>query len=160
MRVLGLAGGDRESLVPALAETIGERLRLIDGRHAGQAHLLDQPILQGLVGALHPALGLRGRGVNEFDAQPLDDAAELGEAVAALRLLGVDAENPVPIRVEGQRQAVREHVRLQALADRPWWSPPGRIADAVNRPVASSMNTISAQRGPRPSSQSCGLPSI
>ena len=62
-----------------------------------------------LVGALHPALGLRGRGV----AQPLDDAAELSEAVAALRLLGVDAENPVPIRVEGQRPAVREHVRVQ-----------------------------------------------
>src|SRR5271166_4173272 len=32
-----------------------------------------------------------------------------------LRLLGVDAENPVPIRIEGQRQAVREHVRLQRL---------------------------------------------
>ncbi|MBV8103092.1 MAG: hypothetical protein JO223_00400 [Hyphomicrobiales bacterium] len=100
MGVLGLPRGDREPFVPALDKPLGERLRLVDGRHAGQAHLLDQPILQGLVGALHPALGLRGRGVDEFDAQPLDDAAELGEAVAALRLLGVDAENPVPIRVK------------------------------------------------------------
>jgi hypothetical protein len=115
MGVLGLPRGDRESFVPPFAKTVGEHLRLIDGRHPGPAHLLDQPILQGLVGALHSALGLRSRGVDEFDAQPLDDAAELGEAVAALRLLGVDAENPVPIRVEGQRPAVREHVRLQRL---------------------------------------------
>ena len=50
--------------------------------------------------------------MDEFDAQPLDDAAELGEAVAALGLLGVDAENAVPIGIEGQRHAVREHVRL------------------------------------------------
>ncbi len=43
-----------------------------------------------------------------FDAQPFDDAAELGEAVPALRLFGVDPENPVPIRIEGRRQAARE----------------------------------------------------
>ena len=59
MRVLDLTRGDREPFVPALEETIGERLRLVDGGDAGQAHLLDQPILRGLVGALHPALGLR-----------------------------------------------------------------------------------------------------
>ncbi len=86
MRVLDLTRGDREPFVPALEETIGERLGLVDGGDAGQAHLLDQPILRGLVGALHPALGLRGRGVNELDAQPFGDAAELGQAVAALRL--------------------------------------------------------------------------
>ena len=51
-----------------------------------------------------PTLGLRGRGVNELDAQPLGDAAELGQAVAALRLFGVEAENAVPIRIDGQRQ--------------------------------------------------------
>ena len=62
-----------------------------------------------------PTLGLRGRGVNELDAQPLGDAAELGQAVAALRLFGVDPENAVLIRIEGQRQAVRQHVRLQRL---------------------------------------------
>ena len=115
MRVLGLTRGDCEPFVPAFEETVGERLRLIDAGDAGQAHLLDQPILQGPVGALHPTLGLRGRGVNELDAQPLGDAAELGQAVAALRLFGVDAENAVPIRIEGQRQAVRQHVRLQRL---------------------------------------------
>jgi hypothetical protein len=64
---------------------------------------------------LHPALGLRGRGVNELDAQPFRDAAELGAAVAALRLFRVDAENAVPIRIMGRRQAVRQHVRLQRL---------------------------------------------
>jgi hypothetical protein len=42
-------------------------------------------------------------------------SAELGQAVAALRLFGVDAENAVLIRIEGQRQAVRQHVRLQRL---------------------------------------------
>jgi hypothetical protein len=34
-------------------------------------------------------------------------SAELGQAVAALRLFGVDAENAVLIRIEGQRQAAK-----------------------------------------------------
>src|SRR5208337_3892010 len=40
MGVFGLPRGDREPFVPAFAESVGERLRLIDGRHASQAHLL------------------------------------------------------------------------------------------------------------------------
>jgi hypothetical protein len=102
---------------------------------------------RGLVGALDPALGLRGHGVNEFDAQPLGDAAELGEAVAALRLLGVDAENPVPVRGEGQRQAVREHVRLKRLKislgrlrrrELQMRQPPGRVIDEHDQRAARS----------------------
>ncbi len=85
--------------------------------------------------------------MNEFDAQPFDDAAELGEAIAALRLLGVDAENPVPIRIERQRQAVREHVRLQRLkiglgglrrGESQMGQPPGRIVDEHDERAARS----------------------
>lgn len=36
----------------------------------------------------------------------------------------------------------------------------GAKCSAVRRPVASSMNTISVERGPRHSNQACGLPSI
>ena len=51
--------------------------------------------------------------VDELDVEPLDDAAKLRLAVAALRVLGVDAENPVPVAVKRQRTAMGEHVPLQ-----------------------------------------------
>jgi hypothetical protein len=83
MRILGLTRGDREPFVPALD---GERLRFVDGGDARQPHLLDQPILQGLVGALHSALGLRDRGVNELDAQTaVDESVESGGQIARTR---------------------------------------------------------------------------
>src|SRR5271166_1536995 len=64
-----------------------------------------------------------------------------------LRLLGVDAENPVPIRIEGQRQAVREHVRLQRLQiglghlrrrELQTRQPPGGVVDEHDERAARS----------------------
>ena len=96
MRVLADVRGRGELGVPPCHEGRGEGLRRLDGRYAPQSHLANQPILQGLVGALHPSLGLRVQRIDQFDAQALGDAAELGLAVAAGRLLGVDPEDAVP----------------------------------------------------------------
>src|SRR5208283_2795306 len=91
----------------------GEGLRAGDVRYSAQPHLLDQPVLKGLVGALHPTLGLRGRGLDEFDPQTLRRPPELRIAVAAGRLLGVDAEYAVTIAVKGQRAPMGENMRPQ-----------------------------------------------
>ena len=91
-------------------ETGKKRLRRSHIRNTRQPHLLDQPVLQRLVGALDAALGLRGRPPNLHDAQPLRNAVERGEPVAALGILRVHAENPVPIGIERERQPVRHNV--------------------------------------------------
>ena len=51
--------------------------------------------------------------MNGFDVEAYCDTAKLGLAVATLRILGVDAENPVPVAVKGQRCAVRLHMLLE-----------------------------------------------
>src|ERR1035437_1528580 len=104
---------DGEPGVPYLHEPRYKSLRIFNARYAPKPHLLDQTVLQGLVGPLDPALGLRRQRVDEFDLQTLHDAAKLGLAVAALRVLRVDAENPVPVAVEGQRAAVRQNMTFQ-----------------------------------------------
>ncbi len=115
MRVLALSRRHREPGVPLRHEARGEGLRRLDRRYSPQPHLSDQPILQGLVGALHPALGLRRQGVDQIDAQTLGDAAELGLAVAAGRLLGVDPEDAMPVRVERQRTAEGQDMAPERL---------------------------------------------
>ncbi len=45
--------------------------------------------------------------------EALGHPAELGQAVAAGRFLGVDAEDAVPVAVKGERKPVRENMRLQ-----------------------------------------------
>jgi hypothetical protein len=81
-----------------------------------RAASLDQTILQCLVRPLDAPLGLWRPGADLLDAEPLGDAVELGPSVAALGLLGIDAEDAVPVRVERQRQAVRRDVVAQGKA--------------------------------------------
>ena len=103
-----------------------------------QSHLPHQPILQGLVGPLDAALGLGSERVDQLDAQSLGDAAEFGLAVAAGGVLGVDAEDAVPIRIERQRTAVRHdmaperpEIGARRLARRELQrrQPPRRVVD-------------------------------
>src|SRR5271157_2940835 len=78
-----------------------------------QPHLLDQAILQGLIGALDTPLGLRRQRANLLDAQALGHAVELGLAVAAQSLFGVDAKDAMTIRVERQRRPIRQEMAAQ-----------------------------------------------
>lgn len=51
--------------------------------------------------------------MNGFDVEAYCDTAKLGLAVATLRILGVDAENPVPVAVESQRCSMGQDMDSQ-----------------------------------------------
>ena len=72
----------------------------------GKPKLLDQPVLQGLVRALDPALGLARSGADDVDVERIQRAPELGHAVAAkgARLI-IDPEDAVFVAVERNRLA-------------------------------------------------------
>ena len=74
-------------------------------RSAGQPQFLDQPVLQGLVRALDPALGLARIGADDVDVERVQRPAELGHAVAAKRAWLVDPEDAVLVAVERDRLA-------------------------------------------------------
>ena len=85
-----IQGQRREFRVPQRDEPLREGLRAKNIADIDQPHLLDQPVMQGLIGPLHAALGLRGRGRIKFDVQTLRYASELLITFPALRLFGVD----------------------------------------------------------------------
>ena len=71
----------------------------------GQPQLLDQPVLQGLVRPLDPALRLARIGADDVDVERVQRPAELGHAVAAERARVVDPEHAMLVAVEGDRLA-------------------------------------------------------
>lgn len=78
----------------------------LDSVNTAKPHLLDQPILQCLVGTFHPALGLRGVGADDVDVQLIKRPAELRQAPRAVLLRRMrGAENTMLVTVEGQRFA-------------------------------------------------------
>ena len=64
-----------------------------------QPHFLDQPILQGLVGALHAPLGLRGVGRDAFNTPFTCGAGELRFRFR-VSLFGIDMEDAGSVAVE------------------------------------------------------------
>jgi len=56
----------------------------------GQPHLLDEAVLQRLVGPLDTALGLRWGGVDQRNVETFHNAAKLGRAGTAHGILGLD----------------------------------------------------------------------
>src|ERR1700719_1252125 len=69
--------------------------------------LLDQAILQGLVGALDAALRLRRVGAQNVDVERVQRAPELGHAVTLDCPGAIDPKDAVLVAVEGDRLAVR-----------------------------------------------------
>ena len=107
VQVLGEPGLLGEPGVVVGHEGGEERVRRLDGADPGEPQLLHEPVLQGLVRPLDPALRLRAVGADDGDGQLVQRPPELGHAVAAGRVRVVDAEDAVPVRVEGDRLAVR-----------------------------------------------------
>src|SRR6516164_1306773 len=66
----------------------------------GKPQLLDQPVLQGLVRTLDPALGLARIGADDVNVQSMQSAPKLGHPVAADRSGLVDAKHPMLVAVE------------------------------------------------------------
>src|ERR1700731_3847526 len=69
--------------------------------------LLDQAILQGLVGALDAALRLRRVGAQNVDVERVQRAPELGHAVTLDRPGAIDPKDAVLVAVERDRLAMR-----------------------------------------------------
>jgi len=67
-----ILGWDGEALVVGLDERWQEGVGRLDVGDAPQAQLLDQAVLEGLVGPLDPALGLWGIGMDGLDVEGLE----------------------------------------------------------------------------------------
>ena len=87
--ILGAAWGYGETAVEIFTKRRQESIGGFEGGEVSQAQLLDQAVLQGLVGAFHPALGLRGVGADDLNVQCLHGAPKLGEALPSTNALGV-----------------------------------------------------------------------
>src|SRR3954466_5792825 len=101
---------ERGSLAKAPIVVLHERrqelVACLDRRDAGQPHLFHEPVLQGAVGPLDPTLGLGCVGADDVNVQLIERPTELGHAVAARRVLAIDPEHTVLVRVERHRLAV------------------------------------------------------
>ena len=109
---MGVGGGAGEAAVEVGEELGEEGIGGLEGGDAAQPQFADEAILQRLPEALDAALGLRGAGGDEADAELAQDAAEVGGVLGAAQLflegpVGIVADKDVEaIAVEGQGQAV------------------------------------------------------
>ena len=100
---------DGKAPVVVLDKCRQEGIGRIDVVDALQTHLLDQAVLEGLVGSFHAPLGLWGVGVDRRDIESLEGTGELGEFSVVLGM--IDPEN-----------AARKMLRLSEYraTGRPW----------------------------------------
>ena len=115
MQVLGVRRRLGEAGVVALQEPRREGVRRLHVADAGQSQLLHQPVLQGLIGPLDPALRLAGVGADDVDVQRSQRAAELGQAVAGQRAGLVHPEDGVLVAVERDGAAVSLEVAARRI---------------------------------------------
>jgi hypothetical protein len=115
-----LLGGHREAGVVRRQESLLEIA--IGGGHGAdpfQGQQLHQAVLHGAVHPLHPPLGLRGRGVNQGDAQFLRHLAQLRHRPLLPALFGLVGGTAVdPVR--------RVLVQVQAPGQTPLGDVPGQ----------------------------------
>ncbi len=83
---------------------------------ASQAHLLDQPILQGLVDPFNPSLGLGSVSTQDGNIQFLHGPPELGQVVTLTGIGDIDPENAVFIGVEPAWAAMGSQILSQQAA--------------------------------------------
>src|SRR5580692_7201607 len=107
MEVLGVV-----RLLAEAGVVIGQKTRqqLVSGGDRTdtlKAKLLDQAILQGLVGALDAALRLRCVGAQNVDVERVQRAPELGHAVTLDCPGAIDPKDAVLVAVERDRLAMR-----------------------------------------------------
>src|SRR3954468_6173585 len=107
MEIQSLGGRSGELAVVAGHEARQEPIGAVKIADPRQPQLLDQPVLEGRMGAFHPSLSLAGVGAQDLDVEVGQGAAELGYAVASCGLLLADPENRMLVGVERDRFAVR-----------------------------------------------------
>src|ERR1700719_3093147 len=107
MEVLGVVRLLAEAGVVISQETWQQLVSGGDGADTLKTKLLDQAILQGLVGALDAALRLRRVGAQNVDVERVQRAPELGHAVTLDRPGAIDPKDAVLVAVERDRLALR-----------------------------------------------------
>ncbi len=99
MKILRILRWSGKAAVKVFDKTGNPVVRFADGADVMQPHLLDQPVLQRLVGALNAPLGLAAVGTNKLNAEIAQRPAKLrGAAAACIR--SVNAKNGVLVAVE------------------------------------------------------------
>ena len=97
MGVGRVLGWDGEVGVVVGDEARQEGIGRLDVGDAGQAQLLNQAVLEGLIGPFDPPLGLGRVGVDGLDVEGLEGAGELRQLALALGM--VDAEDAVLVGI-------------------------------------------------------------
>ena len=115
MRIEVAPRGLGEPAVEVGNEVRRKRVGRLARADAAQPQFLDQPVLQGQVGALHAALGLAGVGAHDVDVQLVQGPAELRDATLAELRLGHRPEDARLVAVERHRLAVRLQVAAGCL---------------------------------------------
>src|SRR6202035_431068 len=110
MEVLGVVRLLAEAGVVISQETRQQLVSGGDGADTLKTKLLDQAILQGLVGALDAALRLRRVGAQNVDVERVQRAPELGHAVTLDCPGAIDPKDAVLVAVERDRLAMRLEV--------------------------------------------------
>src|SRR5689334_23652636 len=110
MRIMIAAGRFAEAPV----ELGDEAGRVSIGRFAradaAQTQLLDQPVLQGQIGALHTPFGLTGVGTERVDVELVQGSPELRHAFASRARAVLDVEHARLVAVKRRWLAVREQI--------------------------------------------------
>ena len=97
MGVGRVLGWDGEVGVVVGDEARQEGIGRLDVGDAGQAQILNQAVLEGLIGPFDPPLGLGRVGVDGLDVEGLEGAGELRQLALALGM--VDAEDAVLVGI-------------------------------------------------------------
>ena len=112
MGIVGVLGSHGKTPVVIFPEGQQEGVGGVEVSDVLESKFLDQPILQGLVGSLHPPLRLWAIGVDGGDIEGLQGTSELGEFALALWM--IDAEDAVFVRVQVHRTPVLAQIRRQS----------------------------------------------
>ena len=118
MRVTRVFGFHRKTPVVVLDVARQPCVGAVPVVDARQPHFLDQPILQGLICALHTPLGLWAVSRDAFNTQFTRGTRELGFSLR-IGIPGIDVEDAVSIAVKRRWRAVRPYVIVQYPACSP-----------------------------------------
>ena len=133
---------DRNARVVAREIVLQALIRRRQGCAPRPPPLFDHPILEGVDPALHPALGLRGVGVDQRNPPrpPRSPKRTLGVPPRPLFLecrLGRRVVSALPVCVDGQGNPVLRHVALEAV---PRWARALVRLDPRIHPAARSVH--------------------
>lgn len=86
-------------------------VHIVDSR---QSHLLDQPVLQSLIGAFNTPFSLRAVSVNTFDSKLARRPRELRFSIR-ISIFGIDAEDTVLVAIKSHWHTVHQDMIVERM---------------------------------------------